>query len=42
MNGQAALTNAIYLLACVGIVFSLTVIISFILPLLDKAGRWFR
>ena len=41
MNGTAALTNAIYLLACVGIAFTLTILMSFILPLLDRHHRWF-
>ena len=41
MNGQAALTNAIYFLACTGVVFSIVVVMSAILPLLDRHHRWF-
>ena len=41
MNGMAALTNALYFFACAGIVFSIVVVISAILPLLDRHHRWF-
>lgn len=41
MNGQAALTNAVNFLACVGVVFCIVVVISAILPLLDRHHRWF-
>jgi len=42
MNANAALTNALYFAACVGIAFTLTIIMSFILPLLDRGHRWFE
>ena len=41
MNANAALTNAIYLLACVGVVWSIVTLIAIALPLIDRARRWF-